>query len=530
MSTRDTRIDVSLLNEVQELSQVGHWELDIVNNQLFWSDEIYRIFEIDPNQFGASYGAFLNFVHPDDREYVDNAYTDSVNRRELYDIVHRLRLKDNKIKWVHEKCRTYYSEDGSPTKSIGTVQDITAHKEAELKFEKAYGKLEFRVRERTAQLQEANKKLHHAKQLAEEANKTKSRFLATASHDLRQPLQSLGSYISLLSKKLKKEDNQNLFGKIDIAYSNLSLVLDALLDISKIESGSTSPVVSDFPLQELLDKISVDLAPKLDEKNLNLEIQSTECFVHSDYALLQRILENLLANAVRYTQKGFININCKYVNNMALISIKDTGCGIPKDKINKIFDEYYQIDNPSRNHEKGLGLGLYIVRYLCGLLDYNIEVDSELGRGSVFSLAVPLAEKGVQEQQKPQKKSISGLNSSVLIIDDDEMILDSLYLLLEAYDFEVEIAKNSEEALKHIKLNYSPDIILSDYRLDGQVGTDVVSEIRESAGKIIPAIILTGDTSGDKIRSSGLENYTILHKPVDTENLIAMIGKMTCSL
>ena len=372
------------------------------------------------------------------------------------------------------------------------------------------------------------KQLRQAKNVAEKATTTKTRFLAAASHDLRQPLQSLGMYLAVLSRLDHDTKCQEIYGKIDKAFYNVNTILDALLDISMLESGSITPLKRDFSLQELFENIQADLIPRAEEKGLEFRVASTNCVVHTDFSLLQRVLENLASNAVNYTKSGHVELSCECLDDYAHIKVKDTGIGIPPESIKKIFEEYYQLDNEARTHNKGLGLGLSIVKHISSLLDHRLEITSTLDKGTIFTVHVPISKNAPQQIQVQENISTENKGLiSVLLIDDDDLVLDAILMLLESEGFQVHTAMNGDEAYTLLSGISAPSIIVSDYRLPKQKGTEVVQRLRGLMNNEIPAIILTGDTSAIEIANAKLDNCKVLHKPADTEKLINVIYEMT---
>ena len=305
-------------------------------------------------------------------------------------------------------------------------------------------------------------------------------------------------------------------------------ILDALLDISRLENGSVTPQKRDFPIRELLDKVVADNIQQAKEKGLALICESCECVVRSDPALLTRVIENLVTNAVRYTQQGSVTIDCQRGDSAARIAVSDTGIGMPEEMLEKIFDEYFQLDNSVRDRQKGLGLGLSIVKHIAGILNHPLDVSSEEGRGSTFTIDVPLGETDkmcLNSAQSVNAESQRGhvLTAIVLLIDDDPVVVDAVSMLLGSTGVKVHSALNGDNALDIVASGVRPDIIVSDYRLPGYNGVEVVRRVREATASDLPVILMTGDTSTSEIESAGLEKCTVLRKPVDTDRLITLI-------
>ncbi len=370
--------------------------------------------------------------------------------------------------------------------------------------------------------------LREAKAEADRSTAIKTRFLAAASHDVRQPLQSVSLYLSILSRRLEEPYVLEIVNKMRQSLDSMGEILDALLDISKLDSGFVVPEQSKFALQTILDQIQADNAPYAEEKGLILRIKPTQLTAMSDPSLLARIIENLVGNAIRYTESGEVCISCIADGQKIRIEVSDTGVGIPPDALETIFEEYFQLENPVRDRRKGLGLGLAIVRQIARLLEHELDVHSTPKQGSTFSVTVPLGGAIVESETiaDPTHTHLSREQKiKVLIVEDDPAIVDATKMLLEIEGFDVQTALDGGEAIDQIEGGLRPNIIVSDYRLPGRNGIDVVRHIRELAGEDLPTILVTGDTSGKHIEAAGLVLCDVLHKPVDPDRLIALINK-----
>ena len=362
---------------------------------------------------------------------------------------------------------------------------------------------------------------------AERANALKSRFLAAASHDLRQPLQAATLYLSLLAKQSTAPDQQALCSKMRTPLHVMSSILDALLDISMLDSGSVTPKRTDFALASILERIAVDLRPLAQQKNLSFDYSGADMLVNSDQVLLERIVENLASNAIRYTAEGSVAVRVESIGEVARISVVDTGIGIPGQALDRIFDEYFQFDNPARNIKKGLGLGLAIVKRLAKLLDHPIHVYSTEGKGSTFALDVPIAQKVVLTTATATAgPTHADRQLGVLFIDDDTSVSDSLSLLLKAAGLTAVSAADGNEAIAQLGQGFRPDVVLSDYRMPNDNGLAVVARLRQALGDDTPAIVMTGDTSLRHIEAHNIARLRVVKKPVDPEVLIALIHEM----
>ena len=363
---------------------------------------------------------------------------------------------------------------------------------------------------------------------AERANAVKSRFLAAASHDLRQPLQAATLYLSLLTKQARTPDQQELCAKMRAPLQVMSGILDALLDISMLDSGLVTPKLSDFPLRSVLERIAVDLRPLAEQKKLGFDLTETAVLVNSDPALLERIVENLISNAIRYTTEGSVSVGTENIGDFVRISVTDTGIGIPEGAIERIFDEYFQFDNPARNIKKGLGLGLAIVKRLSALLNHPIHVRSTLGEGSIFSLDIPMAQEAAltASLRGSALPAHGGQQLAVLFIDDDSAVADSLSMVLALAGLNAVGACDGNEAMAKLKEGLRPHVVLSDYRMPNENGLQVVARLRQALGRDTPAIVMTGDTSLRHIEEQNIVNLKVVQKPVDPDVLIAFIHEM----
>lgn len=394
------------------------------------------------------------------------------------------------------------------------MENVTVHAE-----------LERRVRERTAEAMAARDE-------AQRANALKSRFLTAANHDLRQPLQSIGLYLSTLSTGDDSIDLRGTCEKARRSVDTMGELLDALLDLHRLESGSILPVVEDFPLRPLLERVVVDNRPQAESKGLRLELCASDLTVRSDPALLRRVLENLVGNALRYTPRGSVTVSCDCDGDHARIAVRDTGVGIPADALERVFDEYVQLDNPARDRRNGLGLGLSIVKHIAQALGHRIEVGSVPGEGSTFSVEVPACSPTMQarvpDTQLPGK-AVGSEGIAVLFVEDDEAIADATLLLLRLAGFRVHHASDGAAAMSQVESGLRPQVIVSDYRLPRSSGPEVIARVREMLGIAVPAVLFTGDTSLQRRDLGLLEHCTVLHKPVDTDRLIALIEMLAAA-
>ena len=371
-------------------------------------------------------------------------------------------------------------------------------------------------------------RLTQEKDAAEKANIAKSKFLAAASHDLRQPLHALSLLTGALAERIQYKEVKGIVDKMRAAVSALENLFNALLDISKLDSGVLQPCVEDFYLQSLFDRMENDYRPEAEQKGLTFEVDDCDGLViRSDTILLERILRNFVSNAIRYTHAGSVRLTARQRGEQIAISVKDTGMGIPAEKQAVIFDEYVQLDNPERDREKGLGLGLAIVSRISQLLGHELQLISKQGEGSEFIVRVPRGEPANIKQAGATTvpefgQDLQGL--CVLVIDDEKAILEALKVLLIGWSCDVITADTVEAARQQLQARgVEPDAILSDYRLRKKVtGIEAIKDIEAMVGREIPSLLITGDMNVGP-QAEGIEEYRVLHKPVQPARLRAFL-------
>jgi PAS domain S-box-containing protein len=375
--------------------------------------------------------------------------------------------------------------------------------------------------------------LRKAKQDAEHANLTKSRFLAAASHDLRQPLQATQMYLTALSQLLQDDSGYELIHRMQLSTNSLTEILNALLDIARLDTGQVEPEFTEFPILELMQQIMADSMVHAKHKNLEIRLVSSKKHVYSDRRLLGSILSNLVSNAVRNTPSGRVLIGCRPDGDHLMIQVWDTGPGIPVESRDAIFEEYFQLATPELNRGSGPGLGLAIVKRLANLLDYSISLQSTVGKGSMFAVSVPLGNQPIESsEQIPASRPPNNAQAkiSILFIEDDPDIVTATSLILNLQGYEVHTAGNSQQAYDHIAENgLEPDIILADCRLSSdaadaqETGVNLVQKLRNLLNREIPVVFMTADTSITAINESQLRNCEVLHKPIDSQELNAAL-------
>jgi len=367
----------------------------------------------------------------------------------------------------------------------------------------------------------------------ETANLARSRFLAAASHDLRQPLHTLSLYSAALKLHAGDGATGDIALHINEALASLSALVDSLLDISKLDAGAVHPELQDVGLRTLIQRIEADYRPVASGKGLELDVQVHDVRVHTDPVLLERLVRNLVDNAFKYTAAGSVAVVVRADGGQARISVRDTGPGIPAAERERIFEEFYQIGNPERDRVQGLGLGLAIVQRLAGLLGLALELESEPGRGSTFAVAVPLAgppsatlaDRAARADAAPL--ALKGIR--VLVIDDEPGVRAGMRTLLEELGCRVSVCSGYVDAERLIDQDGLEDveIIVSDFRLRRhESGIDTVRRLRERLGAV-PALLVSGDTAPERLREAQSSGLPLLHKPVSADRLL---GAMRAAL
>ncbi|MDH5516346.1 MAG: hybrid sensor histidine kinase/response regulator [Gammaproteobacteria bacterium] len=381
-----------------------------------------------------------------------------------------------------------------------------------------------------ADLMIKNSLAERAREEAVQADISKSKFLAAASHDLRQPLHALGLFVDALESRIHYSEVRHIVNNIRISTDALSDLLNSLLDISKLDAGVLEPRLTDFPLRPILNRIATDYSEVASSKSLQLRIVDCKLMIHTDPGMLERILRNLVSNAIRYTHNGRVLLGCRRhqdpVNGDRIcIEVHDTGIGISDENIGNIFEEFYQIENPERDRSKGLGLGLAIVKRLADLLNCPLTVRSSPEKGSVFRLSVPFVSNTVLLSE-PALDYLEDLKDTrVLIIDDEALIRIGMCQVLEQWGCSVLQAESIEQALELLGEQCEIDMILTDYRLrDNQTGLDAINSIHAACNRNIAALILTGDTDPQRLREAKDSGFKLLHKPVSSAKLRSLMS------
>jgi signal transduction histidine kinase len=376
------------LSEAQRLAHIGSWELELLTNRLHWSDEIFRLFEIDQAKFGATYEAFLNAIHPEDRDAVNQAYSQSLADQQPYEITHRLQMPDGRIKWVHERCTSTFDAQGKPLRSVGTVQDITEQHQAEQALAQLNQELEQRVARRTAEVEAARNEAEHA-------SRAKSEFLSRMSHELRTPLNAILGFGQLLvaddAHPLAPEQRENVQEMLQAGRHLLDLV-NEMLDLTRVESGHIDLSLEPVEIAPLLQACLAQVRPLAQQRQLTLEAAAAPCVLQADRLRLRQVLLNLLSNAIKYNRTGGrVQVSCQPVAGERIrIEVRDSGQGIAPENLARLFRPFERLESAYKGIE-GAGIGLALTRRLVEGMGGEVGVSSVPGEGSTFWVVLPAA-------------------------------------------------------------------------------------------------------------------------------------------
>ena len=418
-------------------------------------------------------------------------------------------------------------EAGERVLVAAAIRDVTDRKRAEAELRAAQESSE----QARAMADKLRASADQARESADRANQAKSRFLATASHDLCQPLQTLALLNGSLRRIVTNPDANEALSQQDQAVDAMSRLLNALLDISKVESGAIRPDPSDFEVAALLQRLRKEFAGLAARKGLELQVEAAGEFAHSDRSLVEQIMRNLVSNAIKYTRQGYVLMRASLTGNAAIrVDVLDTGIGIPSEQIAYIYDEFYQVGVPTNSTRDGYGLGLSIVQGLVRLLNLRLEVSSEVGKGSVFSLILPI---GVTQRSglptdlgKTSKGAAPVGRGHVLLVEDDAAVRDATRMLLRVEGYRVTAVSGLADALNAAKADV-PDLLITDYHLgDGELGTQVITAVRQAAGSALKAVLVTGDTSSAVKEMESDPDLRVTSKPINAEALLNVLSEL----
>jgi PAS domain S-box-containing protein len=448
--------------------------------------------------------SFVERIDPDDRRSFKACVRSACPDNPSYAIAFRYLRPDGQEVWLEETGQAEFDAAGRLARVRGLTRDVTERKRVE------------------AELSTARKQ-------AEQANRAKSSFLAAASHDLRQPLQNLALLQSTLRRRIRAGETRNLITRIGHSLEIMKGILDSLLDVNQIESGSLVPSTSDFQLNDVFDSVADDFRDLAKERGLKCRVVRSTVTVHSDRHMLEVMIRNLLSNAVRYTERGKILVGCRRAGDKVRIEVWDSGIGIAGEDISRIFQEYYQAQD--HMHPEGYGLGLAIVQRLGKTLNHPVNVRSTPGKGSCFSIEMSASGAKADEADRPKlpvANAYAILGGTVLVIEDDIFVRLGLESLLESERLDVVSAANGNAAVALVtKENIRPDLILSDFNLPGPMnGVESISALRAALASEIPAVVLTGDVRLQGLETITNQNIEIAMKPFDGDQLIQLINQL----
>lgn len=365
----------------------------------------------------------------------------------------------------------------------------------------------------------------------EQANVAKTRFLASASHDLRQPLHTLGLLVGLLNPHIEKSQNRAVLERIQGSLNSMEVLLNGILDVSRLDAGVEVPNMGPVSVEQLWQYLDRSFAADAARRGLKLRLRPSRLWLVSDAHLLLRILNNLVSNALRYTPQGGVLVSARERGKEIWLEVRDSGVGIDAEHLDRVFEEFVQLDNPHRDRNKGMGLGLAIVKRTADLLNHALDVRSRPGRGTCFRLRLQRMAVPIQQAAKPAQTftDVSGL--FVLVIDDEQEIRYAMQGLLSDWGCLVVTASNGDEALAILESRLRPpEAIVVDYRLQGLNGLQVTKCLTEALGTQTPALIVTGDVTAEPLKAIQESGLPVLHKPVNSEKLRAWLGEVKAGL
>ncbi|WP_207477802.1 ATP-binding response regulator [Arenibaculum pallidiluteum] len=486
------------------MAGLGCWEVDYAHNSVIWSAGAYRLHGVTPLSYRPSIGGYGIFIPAEDR----SAFRDLVDRIECGvakgDAVYRITTPQGEVRWLKVTWTTERQDDGDLRRALGTFQDVTAFKRVEHDLELA-------------------------RSLAQEGSADKVRFLAAASHDLRQPVQSIELLTAVLQRRVSGSELSPVVDMLRKVTADLSGMLTSLLDITRHQAGAVQAVLEPVPLAPLLEGIVASSRPVAETKNLRLRYRAPEMTVLADSGLLQQIVRNLLANAVKYTDRGGILVGARRRGRYAEILVSDTGAGIPADKLDVIFEEFQRLDGPLTDSVPGVGLGLAIVRKAAALMGTRIRVSSRPGRGSTFSLLVEIQPPPASLAAVPgaggHEFAFPGVEVCVAMADDEAR--SAVTSSLRSWGARPLEARDIGSLMVTVSTRPAPpQLIVCDRQLAlGEDGIEAIRVLRRYHGSVIPAVLMTGQDSVPSPRERP-EAVVVLRMPAGPRDLGAAIEQV----
>jgi PAS domain S-box-containing protein len=500
------------IRAIEHAIPVGIFESDPAGRVVYSNAGLVDVTGLTEEQL-AGWG-WRNMIAPEGADKVFLGWQRAVQEHQPYFEEVRIRTPDGKNKWALCQAAPIFGPDGNYQGHVGTVTDITHQKAVQDAFKR--GEVQLRA----------------AKEGAERANLAKSKFLAAASHDLRQPLQAANLFMAVLQNRVGEEERRFVLDKLQQSLNALESLLNALLDVSKLEAGVSQPSPSLFPAGDLFIQLASEFAPRAAERRLRFKVVPPSVALRTDRTFLERILRNLLSNALTYTEEGGILLGARRRGGFLRIEVWDTGIGIPADKLDEIFEDFTQLGNEHRDRDRGLGLGLAIVKRIAKLLDSQVTVRSVQGKGSVFGLELPLALAPAFEPGRAAtplgQVAPETAGKLIVVIDDEVSVREGLALLLSDWGHAPVVGSSAAEVIEQLAdLALSPDLIIADYQLaGGRTGAEAIEGIRGHCRRAVPAIVLTGDTAPEHLGAARQKGYILLHKPIGQEHLRLVLGSL----
>jgi PAS domain S-box-containing protein len=447
---------------------------------------------------------FHERVHDDDRAEFKARLRGVCPASPSYSMTFRYLRPDGEEVWLEETAKAEFDAAGEMVRVSGLTLDITARRRVE-------------------------QELAAARKAAEFANRAKSAFLAAASHDLRQPLQAIKLLQETLTHRVEDGEARKLLGGIDRSLETMTDMLNSLLDINRLESGIVTATMTDFPIDDVLEALAADFADSVEAKGLRWRLVRSSVRIRSDERMLKEMIRNVLSNALRYTERGVVLLGCRRGGKGLRIQVWDSGVGIMGEHIPRIFEEHYQVADGEQLG--GFGLGLAIVRRLGKLLGHEIDVRSTPGKGSAFSIEVPLAHDlpdAEPRRDAPARQALASFRGTILLIEDDSFVREGMDSLLRSHGIRAVLAATGNEALALVTEDgVRPDLIVSDYNLPGSLnGTASIAALRAALAWKIPAIILTGDIRSQVIDAISRHDVSVALKPLKAAEFLRLLGEV----
>ena len=487
------------LQEALRAGNVMAFDWDVPADEVRFSQNATEILGLNPQQVLRG-TEWIRQVHPEDRQRVVSSFERAGPHQPSHSLAFRYRRPDGGEVWLEQIAIVQFDSAGKRTRINGLTADVTERKRFDEELSRAW-------------------------KTAEMADRAKSSFLAAASHDLRQPLQSLRFLQAALEPHHPSGEARNLVAGIGRSLDTMTSILSSLLDVNGLESGNLRPSVSEFSLSEIFESLDEDFVAPLEEKGLRLRIIRSGLVIRSDRRMLAEMIRNLLSNAVRYTDRGRILLGSRRAGDNVRIEVWDSGVGITEDQLPHIFDEYYQgTDSAERG---GFGLGLAIVKRLGEILDHKVEVRSISGKGTRFFIEVPRGRSGVKmpEAALPLHPHNGAFLGSVLAIEDEASVRSALGRLLKMRGVDATLVATTTEALTLVReQGLRPDMLLCDYNLRGSPdGVETIRHLRAALGRNVPAVVMTGDIRTQTVDSISAHGVSVLIKPFSADELLEVL-------